>query len=213
MIKLFLGMLSIVLAALVGYFLGVEILVGVIGIFTSTIGGYLFGIGALGEDKLIKFELKVKELNTLSYRFLPVHERLKLLLRMYLLIIISLLFISAIADLFYHKGILGYSSLWIIIGFYSSAVAVYLVSFILITKRRHPPRYPRWFNDLYIIIATPVYLILTLLYLFVDYFAKCSLKILNRLKDEYKSKYTAPALGATLFFLGAIIWIVSLFLK
>jgi len=38
-------------------------------------------------------------------------------------------------------------------------------------------------------------------------------KILTKLKEEYKSKYIAPALGATLLFLGLMISIISLFLK
>ncbi len=214
-------------------------LVGVIGVFLSTIGGYLFGIGALGGDRLTEFELQVRKLETFSERFWDilfykkpslVFQRLPLFfLRIYFLIIVFLLLLSLIADLYWSKGIIGSSS-WGSIGFYSFAILIYIYLIIASYKYKiHKIISDTNFNIeklsllgslLRFGFLTPfrislgiVVSFLFLSYLFVDRLIKCSLKILNSLKKEWKSKYTAPALGLTLLFVGLIIWMISLFLK
>lgn len=239
MIKLPLSIVIIVLITFVAYFLGVKILVGVIGVFLSTIGGYLFGIGALGEGRLVKFELQVRKLETFSERFLDIlfHKKPSLmleklplfLLRIYFLIIVFMFSLSLIANLYWNKGFLESSS-WGSIGIHSFLILTHI--YLVIASYKYKVHkimtdnnvdleklslfgvlFRFWLLVPFLISLGIVLSFLFLVYLFVDCLIECSLKILNSLKKEWKSKYTAPALGLTLLFLGIIIWIISLFLK
>lgn len=243
-----------------------------IGIFLLTIGGYLLSIGALGEDKLKKFELKIRTLPTMGNMLLAVFEREgTLFFLISFLITVCIFFFCVIGDNTYHIGLLslaGYSPsfakvaiFYILIIFVLSEAIIWnglkkaslkeylnrldssglkeilreaLQERFLIDSKTQPQskekqtrfkKIGKFLVRIFRLITHnrdliglfsftgPGFLVMSFLHTFLEGMGRFSFKILNRLKKEYKSKYTAPALGATLLFLGLMISVISLFLK